>query len=158
MLWKTTCAGERQSSHAYSVIHITPSNIKSSIGFVCKAHVHALNIKCLSTSIELGFTDGFTRERKASSQWAPDKRQRKAASEQWVNNIECLHLYTSLFFIRQAHLVCLESLESPKGPRHIIWGKQIHRAHVKDSVSAALSWRQQRGNCINKSVAAAWGN
>lgn len=98
-------------------------------------------MKCLSTSIELGFTDGFTRDKPPANEL-----QLRRSATLWVDNIERLRLYTSLSFVRQEHPVCLEPLESHIGARHIIWGKQTHRELPLNEWETALLPRWAEGS------------
>lgn len=138
---------KKPSSQTYCVYsqHTFTSVVQSKIKFVSEAHVYALNI---FSPIE--FTSEALRERGKPP--ANKLQIRGSVQQHWLNIIECLHLYASLSFIRQAHLVSLESLECPKGLPCIIWGKQLPRAHGQRCVSPELGWRQRRGNWTNESM------
>lgn len=87
-------------------------------------------------------------------------------------NIECLHLFTSLSVVRQAHLVCLESAVRPRGAGLIIGGKQIGAAlppvemlrlrRTEGSRGRIFLTRLKQSNCSTGSfspvLVALWGS
>lgn len=66
------------------------------------------------------------------------------ASSKWI----ILNVYTCThhFLLSHEHILSAWSLPSPKGPRHIIWGKQLHTAHMYERQLYELQWAEDSGS------------
>lgn len=141
--WKTKELGRRSRAAGLILLfvtHLHPRGTKrNQIGLY--AHVHASNMKCLSTPIELGFADGFTREKSPQhSELQIRGSVKQQASREWI----ILNVYTCThhFLLSDKHILSAWSLwRVPKDLSILSEGSRFTE-RIWKTVSAALSWKQ----------------